>query len=228
MSANRACGYLPGARSDPRAHTGGARLLPHARGPARKPIIATRSPLRILGLDPGSQATGFGIVDREGSDLVWVAHGVVRPRPGSLAHRLASLTAELSAVIEQHRPDVASVEDVFVSASPRSALVLGQARGAALACLGAAGLPLAEYPPARIKQAVSGSGRAPKAQMQRMVRRLLGLERVPPVDAADALAAAICHAHAGPLEGVRRPASRRGRGGSAQRRGVFAGRVRRA
>ncbi|NNL65925.1 MAG: crossover junction endodeoxyribonuclease RuvC, partial [Myxococcales bacterium] len=171
-------------------------------------MIATRSSLRILGIDPGSQATGYGILDREGAELRWVAHGVLRPRPGSLSTRLGALVGELAAVIEQHRPDVASVEDVFVSVSPRSALVLGQARGAALACLGSAGLPLAEYAPSRIKQAVSGSGRAPKAQMQRMVRRLLDLERVPPTDAADALAAAICHAHAGPLEALKRPQRR--------------------
>ena len=193
---------------------------PLARARARQEAtIATRSPLRILGLDPGSRATGYGVLDREGDELRWVAHGVLRPRPGTLASRLGALAGELSAVLEQHRPDVASVEDVFVSVSPRSALVLGQARGAALACLGAAGLPLAEYPPARIKQAVSGSGRAPKAQVQRMVRRLLELERLPPTDAADALAAAICHAHAGPLEGLARPRRRgsRSRAGWSQR-----------
>ena len=151
---------------------------------------------------------------------------MLRPRPGALSSRLAALARDLADVIEQHHPDVASVEDVFVSVSPRSALVLGQARGAALACLGAAGLPLAEYPPARIKQVVSGSGRAPKAQMQRMVRRLLELERVPPTDAADALAAAICHAHAGPLEKLARPRRRSTRRPAAN--GPWAGRVRRA
>jgi len=108
-------------------------------------------------------------------------------------------------VIALHRPDVASVEQVFVAASPRAALVLGQARGAALVALGQSGVALREYAPAQIKQTVAGSGRAPKAQMQQMVRRLLALERVPAVDAADALAAAICHAHVGRLDGLVRP-----------------------
>lgn len=166
--------------------------------------------LRILGVDPGSRATGYGVIEREGGALRHVAHGVLRPRrDGSPAQRLAALAEGLREVVARHAPDVASVEEVFVAASPRAALVLGQARGAALAALGSAALPLVEYTPARIKQSVSGSGRAPKAQMQRMVRRLLALERLPAADAADALAAAICHAHAGPLEGlVRRPAQR--------------------
>ena len=161
-------------------------------------------------MDPGSQATGYGVVDRVGSRLCWVAHGVLRPGCGaSLSMRLAGLAADLTELIERYRPDVASVEEVFVAASPRSALVLGQARGVVLAALGAGAVPMVEYAPARIKLAVSGHGRAAKAQMQRMVQRLLELERTPPADAADALAAAICHAHAGPLEKLRRPAPRR-------------------
>ena len=171
-------------------------------------------------MDPGSQATGYGLIDALGGDGVrWVAHGVLRPaKTDSLPARLAALARELDALVENHRPDVACVEDVFVSASPRSALVLGQARGALLATLGQRAVPLVEYAPARIKQAISGSGRAPKAQMQRMVRRLLSLQRTPPTDAADALAAAICHAQAGRLEALprvkrrRRPASPFGSG----------------
>jgi crossover junction endodeoxyribonuclease RuvC len=130
--------------------------------------------------------------------------------------------ADLAALVEQYRPDVASVEGVFVSASARSALVLGQARGAALAALGAAAVPLAEHAPARIKLAVSGNGRAAKDQMQRAVRRLLTLQTTPPPDAADALAAAICHAQAGVLESLPRPRRRR------SARGAAALRVRRA
>ncbi len=176
-------------------------------------MAAGRPRLRILGVDPGSRLTGYGVIDRIGAELRWVAHGVLRPpHAASLALRLASLTRELAEVVERYRPDVASVEDVFVSVSARSALVLGQARGAALAALGCAALPLVEYAPARIKQAVSGDGRAAKAQMQRMVRRSLALDRTPPPDAADALAAAICHAHAGRLEGLVRPRSRSRRG----------------
>ena len=160
-------------------------------------------------MDPGSQATGFGVIDRVGSELRWVSHGVLRPtRSAALALRLAALMQQLGSVLAQYRPDVASVEGVFVSVSPRSALVLGQARGAVLAAIGAAAIPLVEYAPARIKQAVSGDGRAAKEQVQRMVRRLLALESTPSVDAADALAVAICHAHAGPLERVRRSRAR--------------------
>ena len=113
-------------------------------------------------------------------------------------------------MIALHRPDVASVEQVFVASSPRAALVLGQARGAALVALGEAGVALREYAPAQIKQTVTGSGRAAKSQMQQMVRRLLALERAPAVDAADALAAAICHAHVGRLDGLAPPRRARG------------------
>jgi crossover junction endodeoxyribonuclease RuvC len=164
--------------------------------------------LRVLGVDPGSQATGYGVIDRVGSELRWVAHGVLRPRSAALAPRLAELLHQLGEVIAQYAPDVASVEDVFVAASPRSALVLGQARGAVLAALGAAAIPLVQYAPARIKQSVAGTGRAAKDRMQRMVRRTLTLTSTPAVDAADALAAAICHARAGPLERVRPPRRR--------------------
>jgi crossover junction endodeoxyribonuclease RuvC len=179
----------------------------------RVALAAPRPRLRVLGVDPGSQATGYGVIDRIGSELHWVSHGVLRPaRSASLALRLAAVMEQLGDVIEQYRPDVASVEDVFVAVSPRSALVLGQARGAVLAAVGAASVPLVQYAPARIKQAVAGNGRAAKDQMQRIVQRLLALAAAPATDAADALAAAICHAHAGPLEHVRRPRPRtRGR-----------------
>ena len=156
--------------------------------------------LRVLGVDPGSAVTGFGLVERRGSRVVHVAHGTIRaPRGASSAQRLDRLHVALGEVIVRYRPDVACIEQVFVAANPRSALVLGQARGAALAALGAAGLVVHEYAPARIKQAVSGSGRAGKDQVQRMVARLLGLESAPARDAADALAAALCHAEAGRL-----------------------------
>ena len=152
--------------------------------------------MRILGIDPGSVATGFGVVDRMGGTLVHVAHGTVRPpRDASLPIRLHFLYRALSQVIEEHRPDAVAVEQVFVAASPRAALVLGQARGAVLAAVAAGGLSVAEYAPAQIKQAVTGSGAAPKSQVQAMVRRILALERAPAADAADALAAAIRHAH---------------------------------
>lgn len=183
--------------------------------------------LRILGIDPGSTAMGFGVVERREGGVHHVAHGVVRPRrEGSMALRLDALYGAVCEMIEMHRPEVASIEEVFVARSARSALVLGQARGVALAALGARGLTVHEYAPTRIKQQVTGSGRAAKVQIQRMVRRVLELERTPAADAADALAIAICHAQLGPLErlGVRSGRARRPRSSTTG----FSGRVRRA
>jgi len=156
--------------------------------------------MRILGIDPGSNATGYGVIDHAGGRLVHVAHGVLRPpRAASTPARLAMIHGALSEVIATHQPAVAVVEQVFVAASPRSALVLGQARGVALAALAAAELSVAEYSARQIKLAATGSGAAAKQDVQRMVQRLLGLDRAPASDAADALAAALCHANAGPL-----------------------------
>ncbi len=154
--------------------------------------------MRILGIDPGSIVTGFGILERDGSRLRHVAHGTLRPpRSASPAVRLAALHAGLAEVISSHAPDVAAVERVFVSASPRSALVLGEARGALLTALGASGIVVREYAAREVKKAVVGIGSAEKRQVQAMVRRLLSLSAMPAVDAADALAVAVCHAHAG-------------------------------
>jgi crossover junction endodeoxyribonuclease RuvC len=161
------------------------------------------------------------VVERVEGRVVHVAHGTLRhPAEATLARRLDRLYRALCDVIEAHRPDVASVEQVFVARSARSALVLGQARGVALAALGAAGLVVHEYAPTRIKQSVVGNGRAAKAQIQRVVRRQLGLSATPAADAADALAAAICHAQAGRLAtlGVRAgPRPRRRSGGTVVR-----------
>jgi crossover junction endodeoxyribonuclease RuvC len=172
--------------------------------------------MRILGIDPGSSATGYGVVERRGSRLVHVAHGTVRLRRGAtLAARLHDLHGAILEVVERHEPEVVAVEQVFVAASPRAALVLGQARGAVLCAVGAAGLGVAEYSATQIKQAVTGNGRAAKRQVQSMVRRLLDLDRIPASDAADALAVAIRHGHGGRLEAAgvvdarrRRPRSR--------------------
>jgi crossover junction endodeoxyribonuclease RuvC len=169
--------------------------------------------MRVLGIDPGSSATGFGVVERNERRLVSLAYGTLRPpRSAPLAQRLAVLHQGLRDVISIHLPDVAVVERVFVAASPRSALVLGQARGAVLAAVAAAGLPVIEYSATEIKRAVTSTGRARKPQVQRMIARLLELSTTPPSDAADALAAAICHANAGPLArlgGLARRGSRR-------------------
>ena len=169
--------------------------------------------MRILGIDPGSAVTGFGIVDSEAGRLIHVAHGTLRPSPRlSLAERLHYLHQSISEVVRDHAPDAAVIEQVFVSVSARSALVLGQARGVALAAVGAGGRAVVEYSASRIKLAVTGSGRAGKAQVQKMVRRLLELDRPPAQDAADALAAAICYANAGRIgaltQGVCFPAKR--------------------
>jgi len=179
-----------------------------------------------LGIDPGSAVTGFGVVDRSGSGVRHRAHGTLRPKRGApLAVRLALLLEGLSEVIDAHSPEVVVIERVFVSASPRSALVLGHARGVALASAASRGLPVVEYAASQIKQAVVGTGAATKSQVQAMVKTLLALPRTPAQDAADALAAAICHAHAGRLGlllaagEAQRPGRRRGARGRASRAG---------
>ncbi|MGH0032382.1 MAG: crossover junction endodeoxyribonuclease RuvC [Myxococcota bacterium] len=166
---------------------------------------------RILGIDPGSQVTGYGVVERRDGELVHVAHGTLRASKEQRAEqRLDALYRALLEVIEQHRPEMASVEQLFVARGARSALVLGQARGVALAAIGRAGLALHEYAPSRIKQSVAANGRASKLQVQRAVKRMLSLQKTPASDAADALAAALCHANAGRLAALGvRPRPRR-------------------
>lgn len=147
----------------------------------------------ILGIDPGSRATGLGLVRYHGNRLSYVDCEVVRPPAGELASRLSHIYARLTQRLQEWAPDGVAVEAVFSHRNPRSALQLGQARGAALAACGAAGLGCAEYPPTQVKQAVAGTGAADKSQIQTMVCRLLGLAKAPASDAADALAVAICH-----------------------------------
>ncbi|MCG8591991.1 MAG: crossover junction endodeoxyribonuclease RuvC [Proteobacteria bacterium] len=156
--------------------------------------------MRILGIDPGSQATGFGVVKRDGTAVAHVAHGTLRPpRSAPLAHRLAFLQQAMAGVVAEYAPDVVVIEEVFVAASPRSALVLGQARGALLAGLGSAGTVVREVSARAVKQAVAGNGNASKQQVQTMVGRLLALATRPQADAADALAIALCEARASRL-----------------------------
>ena len=156
---------------------------------------ASAVPLRILGVDPGSRVTGFGVVEVQGSRSLCIAQGVIKLPEGPLERRLLLLLTRLRELIAEHRPDEVAMEQVFVKRNVASALVLGQARGAALCAVAEAGLPLHEYAPASIKQAIAGSGRAEKPQVQRMVKILLNLPAVPAEDAADALACALCHAH---------------------------------
>jgi crossover junction endodeoxyribonuclease RuvC len=152
--------------------------------------------LRILGIDPGLRVTGFGVIDKHGHTLSYVASGVIRTPDGDLATRLGTIFAGITTLIAEHRPDHASIEKVFVNVNPQSTLLLGQARGAAITGLVAGGLPVSEYTALQLKQAVVGTGRATKAQVQDMVVRLLSLSGTPTTDAADALGVAICHAHA--------------------------------
>ncbi len=155
-------------------------------------------PVRILGIDPGLGITGYGVIEKDGSRLAYVACGRVRSNEAqSLAERLATILLGLAEVIETYGPTEVAVEKVFVNVNPNSTLLLGQARGAAICAAVLAKLPVAEYTALQVKQAVVGQGHAKKEQVQEMVRRLLKLPGLPGEDAADALACAICHAHGG-------------------------------
>lgn len=154
--------------------------------------------VRILGIDPGLRVTGFGVVEKIGERLTYLASGCIKTdAAASLPERLGTIHAGLRELVATHRPDQAAVEIVFVNVNPQSTLLLGQARGAAITALVAAGLSVAEYTALQIKQAVVGNGHADKKQVQHMVRRLLTLSGDPSADAADALACAIAHAHGG-------------------------------
>lgn len=151
--------------------------------------------MRILGVDPGSRNTGYGIVDTEGNRIRYVAHGVIAAGNGEFTERLATLFSALGELIAQHRPDCAAMEDVFMSRNAASALKLGQARGALVVACTHAGLSVTPYSPTAVKQAVVGFGRAEKEQVQHMIRLLLGPPTALQEDAADALAVALCHAN---------------------------------
>jgi crossover junction endodeoxyribonuclease RuvC len=155
--------------------------------------------VRILGIDPGLQTTGFGVIDVDGQALTYVASGTIKTThldKGDLPARLKVLFDGIGELRTRYQPDAAAVEIVFVNVNPQSTLLLGQARGACLTALVSCNLPVAEYTAMQMKQAVAGSGKAAKAQVQQMVTRLLHLPVVPGEDAADALGIAITHAHA--------------------------------
>jgi crossover junction endodeoxyribonuclease RuvC len=180
-----------------------------ARNPrgAPEPAVAARAQVRVLGLDPGSQNTGFGIVDSGPAGTRYVASGTIvatrrrgaaepaGTRADDFATRLQTIYAGVAALVAEHRPDEIAVERVFVHRNPDSALKLGQARGAALCATFASGATLHEYSPREVKLAVVGTGTAEKEQVQKMVKALLGLDGRLGADAADALAIALCHAH---------------------------------
>lgn len=149
----------------------------------------------VLGLDPGSLVTGWGVVRVRGGVVSHVAHGVIAVRGTAFPERLGLIHAAVVTVVGEHAPDEVAVERVFMNRNVEAALKLGQARGAALAAVLGGGRPVSEHAATQVKQAITGTGRAEKSQVQHMVTQLLGLAAPPPADAADALAVAICHAH---------------------------------
>jgi crossover junction endodeoxyribonuclease RuvC len=150
---------------------------------------------RILGIDPGSRITGYGLIDTSGQRAVYVASGCIQSQDKVLAARLKTIFEEISALVQAYEPHEMAVEIVFMNRNADSALKLGQARGAALVAGVHRRLPIFEFTPTQIKQAIVGQGNASKAQVQYMVKALLGLTHTPASDAADALAVALCHAH---------------------------------
>ncbi len=157
--------------------------------------------MRVLGIDPGTAITGYGVVEEASGDLMPQTFGVIRtPARQLLPVRLQSIYRAVRELTQEWKPDVAAVEELFFSRNARTAMAVGQARGVTLLALADAGLAVAEYTPLVIKQAVTGYGSADKTQMQEMVRLLLHLPEIPrPDDAADALAVAICHLHSARL-----------------------------
>ncbi|MDO4878188.1 MAG: crossover junction endodeoxyribonuclease RuvC [Neisseria sp.] len=152
-------------------------------------------PLRILGIDPGSRTTGFGIIDIIGREHYYIASGCIKTIPGDeLAGRIGVIVENIAEIIQHYQPRQAAVEQVFVNVNPAATLMLGQARGAAIAALVMRGLPVYEYTALQVKQAVVGRGKAAKEQVQDMVVRMLGLSATPQSDAADGLAVALTHA----------------------------------
>jgi len=150
---------------------------------------------RILGIDPGSRLTGFGILDFEGDRAEYVASGTIRSPDGPMQDRLRKIFTSMNEIVERYRPDVVAIESVFMARNAASAIKLGHARSAALCATFGFDVEVVEYAPREIKQAVVGTGAASKEQVQHMVVSLLRLDRAPAADAADALAAAICHGH---------------------------------
>ncbi len=150
---------------------------------------------RILGIDPGSRITGFGIIERHRQQSVYVTSGCIRTQSKLMPQRLQEIYTGLTQIIEQYQPTISAIEQVFVHRNVASALKLGQARGVAILACVQHNLTVHEYAPTQIKQAVVGNGHAEKIQVQQMVKILLSLSKMPQVDAADGLAAALCHAH---------------------------------
>jgi crossover junction endodeoxyribonuclease RuvC len=150
--------------------------------------------MRILGIDPGSRITGYGIVEQSGNRLIHIDNGAIFTDTAvDFPGRLKQIFDGLSEVIARYKPDGAAIENIFFASNAQSALKLGQARGAAIVAAVHCGLPVAEYSALQVKQAVVGQGRAEKGQVQKMLKALLGLPEIAQADASDALAVAICH-----------------------------------
>ncbi len=157
--------------------------------------VPASAPVRIIGIDPGSRVTGFGVIEFERNHSVHVTSGVIKPQGKALASRLLQIFEQLGEVIRSHGPDELAIERVFMHRNADSALKLGQARAAAVLAGANFGLPVFEYSPNEIKQAVTGRGHAAKQQIQHMVRVILCLDDEPQSDRADALAVAVTHGH---------------------------------
>ena len=149
----------------------------------------------ILGIDPGSLITGYGVISVTGDKLTYLDSGCIRVAGKELPQRLQQIYADIRKIMEQFHPDEAAIEQVFMQQNAGSALKLGQARGAAIVAILSDNIPLGEYSARQVKQAVVGYGAAAKTQVQQMVKSMLNLPKIPQADAADALAIAICHAH---------------------------------
>jgi crossover junction endodeoxyribonuclease RuvC len=161
--------------------------------------------MRVLGIDPGSRITGYGIIDKEGNRLIHVDNGAIfTDSHRDFPMRLQRIYRGLTEIIAQYRPDAVAVENIFFATNVQSALKLGQARGAAIVAGVNAGLPVFEYTALQVKQAVVGHGRADKQQVQKMLKVLLNLPEIAQEDASDALATAVCHAHSIGMNSVRR------------------------
>jgi len=150
---------------------------------------------RVLGIDPGSRITGYGLIDVDGQHTRHVDNGCIRTEVTEMPQRLQRIFAGLSQILQEYQPDQVAIEQVFMHRNADSALKLGHARGAAIVACMQSELEVHEYTPTQIKKAIVGRGAADKVQIQHMVRVLLGLPEIPQEDAADALAVALCHAH---------------------------------
>ena len=159
--------------------------------------------MKILGVDPGSQCTGYGCIDTSGSRHSVVVCGVIAaPAHVTFPEKLLTIHQGLSELLAQHQPNAVAIEDLFYARNARSALILGHVRGVLMLAASEAGVPISEYSPTEVKQAVVGYGRAEKRQVQQMVTLILGMDTAPtPLDVSDALAVAVCHAHSmGPIQ----------------------------